>query len=87
MGNLPSILATGQGVWAWLRIGIVLFTVLGAYFRMEARVEAAEKRAESITQTLEDLRGTLGILQLDIAQLCTATVGLEKCWTAGRGTR
>lgn len=54
--------------------------------QVEARLETKAEKAdvETLSKSIEELRTTLGDIQLDMAQICAAQFGPEKCYTARR---
>lgn len=74
-----EVLATGQGIWAWLRIVAVIGAVASMWFGLDNRVAAVElenarrrSKDERIEQQLQ------GIVE-DIAVLCTGLLGADNC--------
>ena len=54
--------------------------------QVEARLstKAEAKDVEALGGQIEDLRNTLGDIQLDLGQICAAQFGPEKCYTTRR---
>jgi hypothetical protein len=56
----------------------------GQVERKADKSELADKAAR-IDQQLGNIQNGLGAIQLDVAKMCVASLGIEKCATAGRG--
>ena len=96
MNGVKAMFNVGPPLWAWVRVAAVAATVAGAWFSMEARVNAALGEAKSAKAELAKIQfeireehrrmlTVLGALQLDMSQLCAATFGPEACYTTGKG--
>lgn len=82
------IAVVGALVTAWVGVQTDLAATRTDLSNLKVAVSAErlEQREERVRllRKIEDLSYAIGALQLDMAAICTETLGIEKCYTAGR---
>lgn len=79
--------------WLWRNVAtiIAILTLFAGAVTTWNRVDAHEQRIaeqdrrhEATQKKIARLSHAIGVIQLDLAQLCAAQFGAEKCYTSGK---